>query len=87
MTRAIEVPDRIAGDRVLLRPLEPGNAGDWAAAMVDDPNLGPAWGTERDPDEAQLRERIERSAEWPAEGRGVELAIADRAQQRTCSGR
>ena len=79
MTRAIEVPERIAGDRVLLRPLEPGDARSWASAMVDDPNLGPAWGIERDPDEAQLLGRIERSAECPAEGRGVELAIADRA--------
>jgi len=81
MSRAIEVPERIAGDRVLLRPLEPRDATPWATAMADDPDLGPAWGIETDPDEAELRERIERSAEWPADGRGIELAIADRATE------
>jgi RimJ/RimL family protein N-acetyltransferase len=77
--RTIEVPERIAGDRVLLRSLVPGDAAPWAAAMADDPDLGPAWGIEEDPDEDELRERIGRSSEWPEEGRGVELALAHRA--------
>ena len=77
--RAIEVPDRIAGDRVLLRPLAPGDAEPWAQALVDDPELGPAWGIEEDPDEAELRERIDQAPEWWQEGRGLELAIADRS--------
>jgi ribosomal-protein-alanine N-acetyltransferase len=76
--RTIEVPARIAGDRVLLRPLEPGDAEPWAAAFADDPDLGPAWGIDEDPGEEELRERIEGAGEWPREGRGLELAIADR---------
>jgi RimJ/RimL family protein N-acetyltransferase len=79
--RTIEAPERIAGDRVLLRQLELRDAEPWAAALDADPELGPAWGIEEDPDEAELRERIERSGEWPASGRGIELAIADRATE------
>ncbi len=79
MERTIEVPERIAGDRVLLRPLELRDVAPWVAAFVDDPELGPAWGVEEDPGEDELRDRVERAAEWPREGRGIELAIADRA--------
>ncbi len=79
MERTIEMPERIAGDRVLLRPLEARDVPAWAEAFVDDPGLGPAWGVEEDPGEEELRLRIERAVEWSREGRGVELAIADRS--------
>lgn len=78
MERTIEVPARIAGDRVLLRPLEPRDVDAFAQAFADDPELGPAWGVEEDPDAAELAERVERAASFAAAGRGVELAIADR---------
>jgi RimJ/RimL family protein N-acetyltransferase len=76
--RTIEVPARIAGDRVLLRPLERRDVPAFAKAFEDDPELGPAWGVEADPDGEWLAERVERAPSFAAEGRGVELAIADR---------
>jgi RimJ/RimL family protein N-acetyltransferase len=76
--RSIEVPARIAGDRVLLRPLEQRDVPAFAKAFEDDPELGPAWGAEEDPDDERLAERVGRASSLAAEGRGVELAIADR---------
>ncbi len=68
----------MAGDRALLRPLEQRDVPVFAKAFEDDPELGPACGSEEDPDAAELAERVERASSLAAEGRGVELAIADR---------
>ena len=82
MGRAIEVPTRISGSRVALRPLELRDVVAWAAAFVDDPELGAAWGVEEDPSEEDLGDRVGHAAEGAKEGRWVELAIADLSEDR-----
>lgn len=78
MGRSIDVPTRIEGELVALRPVEQRDVPIWAQALVDDPELGPAWGIEEDPGEAELRERVDRAAQGAKDGRWVELAIAER---------
>jgi RimJ/RimL family protein N-acetyltransferase len=75
--RAIEPPERITGSRVALRPIEGRDVPAWAAAFADDPELGPAWGVEQDPGEPELRERAAQAVQGAADGRWVELTIAD----------
>jgi RimJ/RimL family protein N-acetyltransferase len=74
---SIEVPERITGEGIALRPIGIRDVPRWAAAFVEDPDLGPAVGTEEDPDEAKLREWLKQEAKDRAEGRSVELGIAD----------
>jgi RimJ/RimL family protein N-acetyltransferase len=81
MARAIQVPDRIEGRAVSLRPLAERDVPVWATAFADDPDLGPAWGIEEDPGEAELRERIGSLEVAAAEGRAVEMTIASRDDQ------
>ena len=67
----MDAPTELAGDGVRLRPLRDDDAPAYAAAFRDDPELGLLIGTETDPDEASVRERIAN-----AEQRGgFELAI------------
>jgi RimJ/RimL family protein N-acetyltransferase len=73
----IELPDRRSDDRVALRPVRSDDAPAYVAAFRDDPDLGRLLGLEVDPDEDQVRARVAGQAERAAEGRGVELAIAD----------
>jgi ribosomal-protein-serine acetyltransferase len=77
VARSIELP-RIEGELVRLRPAEPRDVPIWAQAFVDDPELGPAWGLEEDPGEAELRERVESATDGPEQGRWAELVVADR---------
>jgi RimJ/RimL family protein N-acetyltransferase len=73
-----ELPKLIEGSRCNLRPPAERDIGHWAQAFRDDPDLGPAWGIEEDPDEAVLSARVEGAAKRAAAGGGLELAIADR---------
>jgi RimJ/RimL family protein N-acetyltransferase len=82
MTPAIHVPDRIEGESVVLRPAAERDVPVLAAAFRDDPELGPAWGVEVDPGEPELSRRIEQLADAAETGRAVELAIADREDDR-----
>lgn len=82
MGRAIEIPERLEGSRVVLRPLAERDLAPYAAAFVADPTLGPAAGSETDPDEEQLRAQLARAADLAREGALVELAIADAVDDR-----
>ncbi|MBA2522366.1 MAG: GNAT family N-acetyltransferase [Solirubrobacterales bacterium] len=77
MTPPIEIPDRISGDSVSLRPLEEQDVASWAAAFDDDPDLGPAWGIEVDPGEEEVLGRMKDLSDAAAAGTAVELTIAD----------
>ena len=70
-----ELPQGIDGERCSLRPLAARDIDPWASAFREDPDLGPAWGVEDDPDEEALRDRVARAAERARAGAGVELAI------------
>jgi RimJ/RimL family protein N-acetyltransferase len=61
---------RLAGEGVVLRPLRPDDAPEFAAAFADDPGLGPAVGFEEDPDEDWFRDSLD-SDERP----GFQLAV------------
>jgi len=61
----------------VLRPLADPDVPTWAAAFREDPELGPAWGIEHDPDEQALLERVSGASERARSGGGVEIAIAD----------
>jgi len=73
----IEVRQTLRGERVILRPLRSEDAYGYAAAFVNDPDLGRLLGIEQDPDEQVVRGIVERQAESAEEGKGIELAIAD----------
>jgi RimJ/RimL family protein N-acetyltransferase len=66
----IELPASLKGDGVALRRLRTGDAAAYAAAFRDDPEIGRLVGTESDPDEAQVRQRV-------VADRRFELAIVD----------
>jgi RimJ/RimL family protein N-acetyltransferase len=78
----IELPDRIEGERSVLRPFIDADFPTYARAFIDDPELGASLGFENDLDEAKLRERPELIAAGAASGDFVELAIADLADDR-----
>jgi RimJ/RimL family protein N-acetyltransferase len=82
MARAIEVPALIEGSAVRLRSLRVADIPAYARAFVEDPGLGPAAGSETDPDEESLRDRPEQAARGATAGRFVELAIADAGDDR-----
>jgi ribosomal-protein-alanine N-acetyltransferase len=63
-------PALLADDGVTLRPLRPDDAPAFAAAFVDDPELGSLVGFEEDPDEAWFRESFDGQ-----ERAGFELAV------------
>jgi ribosomal-protein-alanine N-acetyltransferase len=65
---AVELPDRLDGDGVVLRRLRADDAPAYAAAFRDDPDLGRLLGVDEAPDEPAVRGRV---------GRAGELAIAD----------
>jgi ribosomal-protein-alanine N-acetyltransferase len=75
----IELPDRLADDEVIVRPMRREDAVGYAAAFEDDADLGRLLGVERDPDEERVRQRVEGQAQRAEDGMGVELAIADPA--------
>jgi ribosomal-protein-alanine N-acetyltransferase len=75
----IVLPERMVDGDVALRPLRVEDAAPYAAAFVDDPDLGRLLGVETDPDEASIRGRIEAQAQPAEDTKFVQLAIADAA--------
>jgi RimJ/RimL family protein N-acetyltransferase len=75
----LELPEPLTDRRVTLRWMRAEDAAASARAFRDDPDLGRLIGVEHDPDEASIRERIARQGEPAAEGRSIQLAIADPA--------
>ena len=73
----IEIPKRLSNGTVALRPLGAGDAQPYAAAFRTDPKLAGLAGYEEDPDEGWAQKRARQQSEWAAEGKGLELAIAD----------
>ncbi|MFZ1994458.1 MAG: GNAT family protein [Solirubrobacteraceae bacterium] len=73
----LALPEPLTDGRVTLRWMRVDDAPACAAAFRDDPDLGRLIGVERDPDETSIRERIAGQEERAAEGRGMQLAIAD----------
>jgi hypothetical protein len=65
---AIELPERLEGDGLVLRRLRAEDAAACTRAFREDPELGRLLGFEEDPDEAWARGRI---------GRTYELVVAD----------
>jgi ribosomal-protein-alanine N-acetyltransferase len=56
---SFETPPELADEGVVLRPLRPDDAPAFAAAFVDDPELGALVGFEEDPDEAWFRDSFD----------------------------
>jgi RimJ/RimL family protein N-acetyltransferase len=73
----IALSEPLSDGQVTLRWMRVDDAPASAAAFRDDPDLGRLIGAERDPDEAGIRERIARQEVDAAEGRGLQLAVAD----------
>jgi [ribosomal protein S5]-alanine N-acetyltransferase len=67
----VQPREALAGDGVRLRPLREDDAPAYAGAFRDDPDLGRLLGTENDPDEAAVRDRIANAGQRG----GFELAI------------
>lgn len=86
MSPSLPAPDRLAGESVYLRPFKTKDLAAYAKAFVDDPGLGPAWGVEEDPDEAELRRRLDAGEEGLREGRWIELAAIDRETDQLAGG-
>jgi RimJ/RimL family protein N-acetyltransferase len=68
--RTLTAPALLSGEGVTLRPLRPDDAPAFAAAFVDDPELGSLVGFEKDPDEAWFRDSLD-----GAQRLGFELAV------------
>lgn len=75
----IELPDALRGERVLLRRLRVDDIGPYARAFRGDPDLGRLVGMEEDPSEESVGRRVDAQVEAAADGKGVQLAIADPA--------
>jgi RimJ/RimL family protein N-acetyltransferase len=74
---AIALPREPTDGRVRLRRLEHADVDAYVAAFAADPELGRLLGLESDPDQAVLRDRLDRLDAAFASGRFVEVAIAD----------
>jgi RimJ/RimL family protein N-acetyltransferase len=74
----ITLPTRVIDGNVGLRPLRDEDAAAYAGAFVADPELGRMLGTEQDPDESWVRDRVKSHERRAAEGTSVPLAIVDR---------
>lgn len=72
----IELPD-LRGEPVWLRPLRVQDATPYTGAFREDPDLGRLLGMEVDPSEEWVRERVAGQVDRAAEGKAVELAIAN----------
>jgi RimJ/RimL family protein N-acetyltransferase len=78
----IELPERLAGETMVLRTLAERDLEPYAAAFAAEPALGAALGFEADPDEQSLVGRPQLIAVRAAAGAFVELAIADPGDDR-----
>src|SRR3954468_20515633 len=74
---SLPVPDGLAADGVALRRLRPRDAGAFAAAFKEDPQLGVAIGAEEDPTEISVRRFIARQPGLRARGEFLGLAVTD----------
>jgi RimJ/RimL family protein N-acetyltransferase len=72
-------PPGLRNGQLVLRLVRDGDLPAYAAAFTDDPDLGRLLGSENDPTEESLRGRLERVPSLLADGRMIELAIADAA--------
>ena len=74
---SLPVPDGLAAGGVALRRLRARDAGAFAAAFRDDPQLGVSIGTEEDPTEISVRRFIARQPALRARGEFLGLAVTD----------
>jgi RimJ/RimL family protein N-acetyltransferase len=74
---SLPVPEDLARDGVVLRRLRARDAGTFAAAFKDDPQLGVAIGVEEDPTESSVRRFIARQPALRARGEFLGLAVTD----------
>jgi RimJ/RimL family protein N-acetyltransferase len=79
---AIDLPQRIEGERCVLRRLTDDDLAPYAHAFAADAGLGLALGSETDPTEESLQGRPELIAKGAEAGEWFELAIADLADDR-----
>lgn len=75
----IELPEVLCGERVLLRRMRVEDAGPYAETFRQDPDLGRLVGMKEDPSEQSVRQRVNGQVARAQEGKGLQLAIADRA--------
>jgi hypothetical protein len=80
----IDIPQRLEGDGVVLRPLEPADCSAYAQAFVDDPQLGRLVRYETDPTAGQVAESVASAAERAAAGQAFEPAVTPRAATGGC---
>lgn len=73
----IHIPELLVDGDLALRPMRAGDAVALAQAFSEDPDLGRVLGTEKDPDEKTLRERIDRREQGTSTNGVVEFAIVD----------
>ena len=71
----IVVPDRLVGERVVLRRPLAADAAAYASAFREDRELGRLLGVEEDPTEADVVRQAESAGERARAGRSVQLAI------------
>jgi RimJ/RimL family protein N-acetyltransferase len=69
----IELPERLTDGQLALRPIRLEDARPYAHAFALDPDLGRMLGSETDPDELSVRERIESQAQSANDGKFVAL--------------
>ncbi|HEY6396068.1 MAG TPA: GNAT family N-acetyltransferase [Solirubrobacteraceae bacterium] len=82
MAVVIDIPERLEGDRVVLRPLETADADTYAQAFADDRELGRLVGFETDPTADQVAANLVTAAERAAAGEFLELAVCSASDGR-----
>jgi hypothetical protein len=65
----IELPERLTDGQVVVRPMRVEDAGPYANGFALDPDLGRMLGSETDPDETSVRDRIEGQARSAGDGK------------------
>ncbi len=78
---SLPVPEDLVRDGIALRRLRARDAGAFAAAFRDDPELGPAIGADDDPTEIGVRRFIARQPGLRARGEFLGLAVTDLTQR------
>lgn len=71
----IVLPERLAGERVVLRPLRAEDASAYVNAFHEDDQMGRLLGIEEEPTEDDVKRRVEGAAARARAGRGVQLAV------------
>jgi len=74
---SLPFPEGLQRDGVVLRRLRGRDAGPFAAAFREDPELGPAAGMEEDPSEGWARRFIASQARLRARGESLALVVSD----------